>query len=127
MNLAPVEPIFCWLLISIRKSKFEDGEYSVEPFINYKNGFRIRVWRIRLDLRINADEDGLWDYFVKHGIAATTQFNCGRQQLNSKWNHPWIFIAKVDRSCFTLDLGEVFRIYYQTFYIASGITQSVDL
>jgi len=118
MNLAPVEQYFADYLSVLESRKFEDGEYSCEPLLT-KDVFELGCDDIRLDLGINADEDGLWDYFCKHGIALPPNLIVAGTVNMDETTHG--FSRKVIDRAFTLDFGEFFPNDYQTFFTGQAL------
>jgi hypothetical protein len=118
MNLAPVEQYFADYLSVLESRKFKDGEYSCEPLLT-KDVFELGCEDIRLDLGINADEDGLWDYFCKHGIALPPNLIVAGTVNMDETTHG--FSRKVIDRAFTLDFGEFFPNDYQTFFTGQAL------
>jgi hypothetical protein len=118
MNLAPVEQYFADYLSVLESRKFKDGEYSCEPLLD-KSIFTMGCADIRADLGVKPDDDGLWEYFVNHGISLPPNLIVAGTVNMDETTHG--FSRKVIDRAFTLDFGEFFPNDYKKFFAEQDV------
>lgn len=111
MNLAPVEQYFSDYLSVLESRKFKDGEYSCEPLLD-KSILTIDAG-IRTDLGLQ-DDDGLWEYFLNHGIPLPPNLIVAGTVNMDETTHG--FSRKVIDRALTIDFGEFFPNDYSKFF-----------
>lgn len=112
MNLAPVEQYFADYLAVLESRKFENGEYSCQPLLG-KDILTLADADVRGDLGL-LEENGLWAYFVNHGISLPPNLIVAGTVNMDETTHG--FSRKVIDRALTIDFGKFFPNDYQQFF-----------
>lgn len=114
MNLAPVEQYFADYLSVLETRVWAGNEYRCDPLLHPGRQLSESVCnQLRQDLGFN-EEDGLWKYFVKHGMLLPPNLVVAGTVNMDETTHG--FSRKVIDRAFTIDFGEFFPNEFDRFF-----------
>jgi len=115
MNLAPVEQYFADYLSVLESREYQNGYYSCEALLSsamLKHLIKSDT-KLPANLGLNGD-DGLWQYFLHHGISLPPNLIVAGTVNMDETTHG--FSRKVIDRAITLDFGEFFPNDYAAYF-----------
>lgn len=117
MNLAPVEQYFADYLSVLETRKWDDGNYSCDPLFKpdiMRQLDAAGLAELRGQLGLDAKHDGLWQYFVTHGIPLPPNLIVAGTVNMDETTHG--FSRKVIDRAFTIDFGVFYPNDFSEFF-----------
>ncbi len=115
MNLAPVEQYFADYLSVLESRKFDENGYQCEALLNANmlQGLIETDTKLPNNLGLSSN-DGLWHYFLQHGISLPPNLIVAGTVNMDETTHG--FSRKVIDRAITLDFGEFFPNVYADYF-----------
>jgi hypothetical protein len=117
MNLAPVEQYFADYLSVLETREWKDGKYSCDPLFKPDTMRQLDaagLAELRGQLGLGAEHDGLWQYFVAHGISLPPNLVVAGTVNMDETTHG--FSRKVIDRAFTIDFGVFYPNDFSEFF-----------
>lgn len=117
MNLAPVEQYFADYLSVLETRKWKDGKYSCDSLFKPDTMRQLDaagLAELRGQLGLGAEHEGLWQYFVAHGISLPPNLIVAGTVNMDETTHG--FSRKVIDRAFTIDFGVFYPNDFSEFF-----------